>query len=106
MDTIVSQTLPTPEEQRATEAKLKAQANALDRLINYREWKVFEDLINAHINNRAQNVWGPTKAGEELVNEHNKGVVFGLLFARDLPAVTVNATKSLKVDKADDDEGE
>lgn len=73
----------------------KERAEAFEAMLKTPGWTMYQALLNAHVEQRTKNVFGPTPQGQENIAEHNKGVVYGLLFARDLPRTTVESTKAI-----------
>jgi hypothetical protein len=88
------------EQGQATEA-LKQRNSDIRRgrafadMLNTEGWKEYEKLLNSHISQRMEQLITPTPPMGELGAEHNKGAVYALTFARDLPRVTVEAAKEL-----------
>lgn len=58
-------------------------------------WGLYLELLNNLIGTRTQNLFEPTPNGGRDIEQHNKGAVFGLIMARDLPSVTVAAMKEI-----------
>src|SRR5688572_12178901 len=81
------------EEARKTLARDVKRARDFADMMRTPGWKAYEELINYHINARTENLFSPTPAGGEMIEQHNKGACFGLMFARDLPSHTVSAMK-------------
>lgn len=58
-------------------------------------WKRYQTLLDKMIQKRTGDLFEPILDGQQLAAEHNKGVIYGLILARDLPTATVNAMKQL-----------
>jgi hypothetical protein len=71
------------------------RARAFRDMMNTEGWKFYTELLNRHIEVRTQNLFGPTPEGGRDAEQHNKGAVYALILARDLPSVTVSAMKEL-----------
>lgn len=73
------------------------RARAFEAMCNTEGWKMYMELLNSHINDRASKLFQPTANSlESLAVEHNKGALFGLIQARDLPSVSIAAMKELR----------
>jgi hypothetical protein len=89
---------------KTPDAKTEAQRNrnedikrgrALELMMSTEGWRIYDHLINHHISLRTANLFDPTPSGGRDAEQHNKGAIYGLIFARDLPRVTVGAAKEL-----------
>lgn len=69
------------------------RVRAFEAMVATEGWKMYQDLINGNVSERTKDIFSPTPKGEESAAEHNKGAVFGLLYARDLPSVIIAAMK-------------
>ena len=82
----------------------KERAQALSVLVKSEVWKIYSDLLNAKIAERSATLLEPLKHGERDSSEHNKGAVYGLIYARDLPHTIVAAMKELSLSSDAEDE--
>lgn len=80
-------------ELKKNRAKFKDQAEVFEALLRSPGWAFYEELINSQIARRMEGLINPTPTAGALESEHNKGAVYGLTQARDLPRVTVAAWK-------------
>lgn len=72
----------------------RERADAFAVMMKTQGWQLYCDLLNKHIATRTAKLFEPTPAGEEYAEQHNKGAVYGLLLARDIPSATVAAMKN------------
>lgn len=72
----------------------RERAALFEAMLKTPAWEAYEKLLNFHIGQRMASLIEPTLPNGELAAEHNKGTVFALTFARDLPRVTVEAAKT------------
>lgn len=92
--------------------KLRADAarvEAFRHLIRQEGWDYFVSLLNAAVTDRMKNVLEPSADGETLKNEHNKGTVYGIIWARDLlPTIiaTHEANEASNPTTEDDDDAD
>jgi len=54
-------------------------------------WRFFIELLNGKVEELAADMFERPKEGDERGEAHDKGTCYGLLWARDLPAVTIKA---------------
>lgn len=64
---------------------------AFEVMMKTEGWGLYVELLNHHINARMENYLQPTAPGGRDIEQHNKGTVFGLILARDLPSGTVTS---------------
>lgn len=76
------------EEERKVEFD-RERADAFTVMMKTRGWDLYVQLLNAKIAERMANIFNPTEPGKEFAEQHNKGAIYGMLMARDLPSVTV-----------------
>ena len=75
-------------EMRAFNAEDVKRARAFREMMQTEGWGLFRSLLDAWVNERMNSLIGPTPSGGELVAEHAKGTVYGLIMARDqVPAI-------------------
>lgn len=68
----------------------KERIGRLQGLLKSPGWSDFQDLMNVHINERAKRIFEPLLSDNlTLLQEHNKGAIYGLIWARDLPSVMI-----------------
>lgn len=91
-------------EKKITAADI-TRARDIEAMMNTAGWKHLEALLSNHVNQRTQNIFDPTPEGGVMASEHKKGVVWGLLFARDLPRNIVAATKDARTAAPNAEEG-
>lgn len=85
------------------------RAKAFEVMCNTDGWKMYQDLLNTHINDRVQKLFMPMNNLLMVTEvEHNKGAIFGLIQARDLPGVSIAAMKEIReaANSTDDEEVE
>ena len=81
------------EEKKKLHADRK-RAQLFEGMMAHPGWQLYVALLNYHIGTRMEALIQPTPSLGELAAEHNKGAVFGLTLARDLPRGTVEAAKT------------
>lgn len=94
----------TPENVNKQIAQDIARARNFEAMLNTEGWKQYVALINYHIQDRTKGLFDPTPEGQGAKHEHNKGVVWGLLFMRDLPQNTVASMKDARTPATDESE--
>lgn len=67
------------------------RVRAIEDIVRLEGWKYFEELLNHHISKRTQELFEPTPPGGRDAEQHNKGAIWGLIYARDLPRVIIAA---------------
>lgn len=67
------------------------RARAIQDLLRLDGWKHIEEILNNHISRRTAELFEPTPAGGRDAEQHNKGAIWGLIYARDLPRAIVTA---------------
>lgn len=72
----------------------KERAAFFETMMQTPGWELYVKLLNHHIQQRMEALIQPTPSLGEMAAEHNKGTVFGLTLARDLPRGTVEAAKT------------
>lgn len=92
------------EQERRQEAeKLRFDANrvrAFKEMQNTEGWKLFCELINGRIGEYTADIFEKPKPLEERGEVWQKGACYGLIWARDLPTVTIAAFNSENSDPA------
>lgn len=73
----------------------KERAEAFSALVVSEGWKFYTELLNYNIAQRTSTLFEPLKSGERDSSEHNKGAVYALIYARDLPQTIVVAMEEL-----------
>lgn len=81
------------------------KARALQALTKMEGWIFYQAALNNLIADKTKNIFEPTPADGRDAEQHNKGVVYGLIVARDLPNVIVGAMREL-LDKQSSEPGE
>lgn len=80
-------------------------AEAMQGLVKSPSWQLYEAQLTRLIENRGEQVMGPANSADGAwALEYVKGAMYGLLLARNLPAVTIAAMKHLTPAKDDDNE--
>lgn len=70
----------------------KQRAELFEGLTKHPGWDVYQDLLNSRIQTYADAVMAPAGTVDGAVAlEWVKGAMSGLIMARDLPSVTINA---------------
>lgn len=87
----------------------RARASMFESLLKTEAWKEYVELIDALIQNRADQVMMPAGSVDGAIAlEHVKGAMSGLIMARDIPSVTIAAMQQLRservLDAGDDDD--
>jgi hypothetical protein len=54
-------------------------------------WQHYQELLNGKVAGLTQNIFDPPSEASTRVEDHKKGTIFGLLYARDLPSITIAA---------------
>lgn len=104
---------PTAEVQKVHEELLKASREALrqDRilkdglegLVKHPGWKVFQDLLHKMIDARGMVVLMPAGNADGAIGlEFVKGTMNGLILARDLPSLIIDAVPAATLEDDDD----
>lgn len=82
----------------------KDRAERIKGLLKQPGWSDYQDLLNHHVGVRTQGMFEPLQTdNESLKQEHNKGVIYGLIFARDLLGVILMAQKEAPASEDDTD---
>ena len=68
---------------------------AFEAMLKTEGWGFYVELLNYHVNERMKGYLQPTEPGGRDKEQHNKGTVFGLLLARDIPSNTVASMKEV-----------
>ena len=71
------------------------RARAFEAMVKTEGWHFYTELLTGQINDRMKGILSPTPPGGRDASEHNKGTVFGLLLARDLPSTTIATMKDV-----------
>lgn len=73
----------------------KERAEQFQALVNHPGWKIYQELLNFRIQNYADAVMAPAGGVDGAIAlEWVKGAMSGVILARDLPSVTINAMKA------------
>lgn len=76
-------------------------ARALEQMLKSEGWEAYQRLLQSQIEQRQQAVLEPIGPGMRDASEHNKGALYGMIWARDIASVTVITIKEqLKVEAA------
>ena len=81
-----------------------ARARDMEAMMNTEGWKQYCLLLNGQIEQRTASLFTPTPVGGRDAEQHNKGTVYGLLYARDLPVTIVKSMKDLRNHLSQDEE--
>lgn len=94
-------------QQRRLQRVDAARIRAFQDMVRTDGWKMFQDLLNGVINERmAMLVTRPAGADAVRGEDYDKGTCYALIWARDLPDVTIQAFKDQSSDPATEgDEG-
>lgn len=90
-------------ERRQEAEKLRfdaARARAFQEMLNTEGWKFLCELLNGKIGEFTADLFEKPKPLEERGEVWQKGACYGLIWARDLPAVTIAAFKNENSDPA------
>jgi hypothetical protein len=86
----------TIKEAKRTNAEDVTRARDIEAMMNTAGWKAYHSLLNGQVLERTQNLFEPTPDDAVMKSEHNKGVLYGLILARDLPSVIVQTAKDAR----------
>lgn len=91
-------------EKAARKAYDLRRRRAFGDLLKSEGWKYFEELLNNRLAEDGKSLLSPLppelNARERA--EHLKGTMYGIAWARDLPAVTIAGTEQAYLDDAED----
>lgn len=97
-------------EARAIAQKDRERAEGLEMLLKHPAWPLYVELLEAALERRGALLMEPLPANELNAverSEHNKGAMYGIAFAKDLPRVTVAmAQEQRKSEPASEDDDE
>lgn len=82
----------------------RERAEAFGRLVATEAWQWYVELLNNNIGERTAMLLEPVEDGKHLASEHNKGTVYGLIYARDLLPHIIAVAKELKTSDPADEE--
>lgn len=81
---------PQEREQMRHDAK---RIRAFQELVRTDGWKFFQELLNDRVGKATQNIFEKPTLADARGEDWEKGLCYGLLWARDLPSVTIAAFK-------------
>jgi hypothetical protein len=88
---------------RKADAIDKERGDLLRMLMKHPGWKVYQELLSAQMQIRADQILSPAGSVDGMVAlEYTKGALAGLVLAGDLPSVTIAAAEELR--KIEEDE--
>lgn len=84
--------------------KDRQRRDAFEGLLKHTGWGVFQELMNSMIEQRAQQILAPAGSVDgAMLLEHVKGTMNGLILARDLPSLIVNAVPAPQLEDDEDE---
>lgn len=82
----------------------RQRKDAFEGMVKTPGWKEFQNLLNTMINDRGMSVLSPAGSMEGAVAlEFVKGTMNGLILARDLPSLIIDATPATKIEDDNED---
>ena len=71
------------------------RVRAFQELVETEGWKFFVELLNGRVGELTKDIFSRPLAGVDDIRgeAHDKGACYGLLWARDLPSITIAAFK-------------
>lgn len=81
---------PAEREQMRHDVK---RIRAFKDLVRTDGWKFFQELLNNRVGEMTKDLFNKPLPGGERGEAYDKGLIYGLLWARDLPETTIAAFK-------------